>query len=233
MIAYALLGGPKDCWPAKIKEIFQNAKKNKDLVIGVDRGSLLLLEMGILPDLAIGDFDSLRLSERTKIENEVADIRYSNPVKDFTDTELMLRVALNDYHVEQLKILGATGGRLDHFLANLWMIFAPAVHSAAEKVTLIDKQNRVQFYLPGEHLIKAKKGYAYFGVAVLDKVRNLRIAGARYNLANYSVSYPRMFASNEFLPHQNTFQLSFVQGMVAVIFSKDIDRFYNVQEKKS
>lgn len=233
MIAYALLGGPKDCWPANIKKIFQAAKEKNDLIIGVDRGSFLLTEMGLVPDLAIGDFDSLHWTEKNEIEAKVADVRYSNPVKDFTDTELMVRAALNDYHVSGLKIFGATGGRLDHFLANLWLVFAPDIRSSAEKIVLLDKQNVVQFYLPGKHHIAAKKGYSYFGVAALGSVKKLSIEGARYGLKNYSSAYPRIFTSNEFLPSKPYFNLSFTSGLIAIIFAKDIDRYYDLGEKKS
>lgn len=233
MIAYALLGGPQDCWPANIKQIFQAAKEKNDLIIGVDRGSLLLTEMGVMPDLAIGDFDSLHLAEKNEIEAKVTDIRYSNPVKDFTDTELMVRAALNDYRVAGLKIFGATGGRLDHFLANLYLVFAADIRRSAEKIVLLDKQNVLQFYLPGKHRIVAKKGYSYFGVAALGAVKDLNIRGARYSLKNYSSPYPCIFTSNEFLPGQPYFNLSFTSGLIALIFAKDIDRYYNLDEKKS
>lgn len=44
---------------AEYKNDFTLAQQKNDLLIGVDRGSLLLEEMGLIPDLAIGDFDSL------------------------------------------------------------------------------------------------------------------------------------------------------------------------------
>lgn len=56
MKAYALLGGPTDLWPKDIKEKLANA----DLIIGVDRGALFLEELGIIPDVAVGDYDSLQ-----------------------------------------------------------------------------------------------------------------------------------------------------------------------------
>lgn len=228
MRAYALLGGPKEEWPTDIKEKFYQAKAQHDFIIGVDRGSLLLEEMQIIPDLAIGDFDSLKPPELELIEKNVPDIRYSNPIKDLTDSELMLQATFEDYQVKSLTILGATGGRLDHFLVNLMMLLNPAVTNYAEKITLIDKQNLLRFYLPGKNIVPRQKGYSYFGVVTLSPVSNLSIEGARYSLSQFSSTFPRAFSSNEFLTGSQSFNLSFDQGLVVVIFSKDIDRFHNI-----
>lgn len=228
MKAYALLGGPKKEWPKEIKQIFQNAAHQGDLIIGVDRGSLLLEEMGIIPDLAMGDFDSLHANELSEIESNVSDIRYSNPVKDLTDSELMIQTAFLDYQVTDLKIYGATGGRLDHFLVNLLMLLNPAVRRFAEKVTLVDCQNEIHYYLPGTHFVKQVSVYPYFGVASLTACKHLNISGAKYALQDFNSSYLRVFSSNEFKQEQNTFTLSFEQGIVAVIFSKDDQRFDNL-----
>lgn len=228
MKAYALLGGPREQWPANIKTLLTEAQKQGELLIGVDRGSLFLEEMGFIPDLAVGDFDSLKKNELARIESTIPDLRYSNPVKNFTDSELMLLAAFKDYRVSELTLLGASGGRLDHFLVNLLMLLNPVLRPFAYKVIMLDCQNLVRFYLPGKHMIKKEIGYHYFGVGALSPVKKLTIAGARYNLSNYNSSYPRIFSSNEFLRERPIFCLSFKAGLVIVIFSKDIDRFANL-----
>lgn len=228
MKAYALLGGPETEWPQNIRELFQKARANHDLVVGVDRGSLLLEEMQIIPDIAVGDFDSLKKEELSLIESNVADIRYSNPVKDLTDSELMLQIVLKDYQVERLIILGASGGRLDHFLVNLFMPLSRQIAQYAGKIELLDCQNLVKYYLPGHHLIKKISDYTYFGVGNLSSVKDLSITKAKYGLTKYYGNYPRMFSSNEFKQGSNSFELSFSQGLVLVVFSKDINRFYNI-----
>ncbi|TSO26508.1 thiamine diphosphokinase [Lactobacillus sp. LL6] len=224
MKATALLGGPKEEWPDDLVSQLQAA----DIVLGVDRGALLLQELGIIPDVAIGDFDSLKKKELQQLETLVPDIRYSNPVKDLTDSELMLQIAFEDYQIDELNIFGATGGRIDHFLVNLLMILNPQINLFASRIRIIDKQNYIRFYCPGSFEISKIKQYPYFGVMTLTEIQNLNISGARYDLANYNGKYPRVFSSNEFLPNKDNFNLSFKNGTVAVILSKDIDRFYNI-----
>ncbi|RMC60614.1 thiamine diphosphokinase [Lactobacillus sp. ESL0259] len=228
MKSFALLGAPKQLWPDDLKQQFLLANRTGDLVIGVDRGALLLQEMGIKVDVTEGDFDSLQKNELAEIEKNVADIRYSNPEKDWTDAELAIRCAFLDYHVSHLTLFGATGGRLDHFLSNFLMALKPEFKEFAEKIALIDQQNSISFYNAGKHLVKRQLGYKYFGVVTLTGVLNLNINRAKYNLAKYWSANPVSFSSNEFLPGKDAFELSFTRGVVAVIQSKDINRFQNI-----
>ena len=228
MKAYALLGGPVNLWPMNIKEVFKKAQNKGDVIVGVDLGSLLLEEMGSIPGVALGEFDSLKKGELSKIEKNVKDIRYSNPIKDYTDSELMIRTIFNEYHVDSLVILGATGGRIDHFLVNFFMILNPEIRKFAEKITILDRQNKIQFCDSGNFEIKRDHYFYYFGVAALETVKDLNIIGAKYSLNNFSSDYPRIFSSNEFKPNQDSFILKIGQGLVAVIFSKDINRFDNL-----
>lgn len=228
MKAYALLGGPKEEWPSDLSNVFRRANEAGDLIIGVDRGSFLLEQLGISPQLAIGDFDSLKKRELSQVETKTPDIRYSNPIKDLTDTELMIRAVFEDYQVSDLILFGATGGRIDHFLSNLFMFLKPAVRQFAPRVTLIDQQNEIKFFLPGKHQISSKQEFKYFGVMNLNSVKNLNILGAKYELRDFNSSDPQIFASNEFKTNSHEFTLKFDSGIVSVIFSKDLERFYRI-----
>lgn len=229
MKAWALSGAPKQLWPKDLNQLLLTAKKSGDLIIGVDRGALLLKEMGMKIDVAEGDFDSLQKNELRLIEQNVRDIRYSIPEKDLTDTEMAIRCAFIDYHVSYLTLFGATGGRLDHFLSNLFMVLKPEFNQFAEKIELIDQQNSIRFYNCGHHVIKKLSTYKYFGVIPLTAVKNLKIAGAKYNLNDFNGINPISFSSNEFLLNVNQFSLSFEKGVVAVIQSRDVNRFQNIK----
>lgn len=228
MDAYVLLGGPKEQWPYNLKQRFCDAKSKGDLLIGVDRGALFLLQLGITPDLAIGDFDSLRNQELSLIENRISDIRYSVPKKDWTDSELMLKIAFEDYKLDNVRIFGATGGRIDHFLINLFTVLNPDIRLYANHIILEDRQNEIIYRLAGSHKIKNLPEFYYFGVTCLGPVKNLKIQGALYNLNSYSGNYLRSFTSNEFLPGTAGCQISLDEGIIAIIYSKDLNRFDNL-----
>ena len=83
-----------------------------DLVIAADAGYRVCQQAGIVPDLLLGDFDSME-------QPDFPNIRRSPVEKDDTDTMLTVKTALEE-GCDTVYIYGGTGGkRLDHTLANL------------------------------------------------------------------------------------------------------------------
>ena len=68
-------------------------------VIGVDRGVEFLYRHQIMPDYIVGDFDSVRqeIADYYRKETSVP-VREFNPVKDASDTEIAIRLAVTDGH---------------------------------------------------------------------------------------------------------------------------------------
>ncbi len=212
-----LVGGPTELWPNSLTK-----KQIKGDWIGVDRGNLYLIRMGIDPVVAIGDFDSLKPEEMSLVEEHVKDIRRSIPEKDDTDTQLGLKVALDEYQADRLDIYGATGGRIDHFLSNLWLVLEPRFQKYAEKIRLIDRQNTITFYLPGKYTVRKESDKKYLAFVALTSVKNLSLFDEKYPLDKYQVKLPMSLASNEFIGNSGTF--SFDSGIMAVIQSKDLKK---------
>ncbi|GAX07816.1 thiamine pyrophosphokinase [Secundilactobacillus silagincola] len=209
-----LVGGPTSEWPDQL-----TAGKVFGDWIGVDRGTLRLLKMGITPLVAIGDFDSLSADELKLVKSAVSDIRQAVPEKDETDTQLAVTVALHEYQYDRLDIYGATGGRLDHFLANFWMVLEPRYRQYAPRIRFIDKQNTITFFAPGSYEIKKEPDKKYLAFVTLENVGHLTLPDEKYNLKDENVTRPISYASNEFVG--DTGHFSFDSGMVAVIQSKD------------
>jgi thiamine pyrophosphokinase len=100
-----------------------------DLIVAADEGGEVLLTLGVpddTPTVLIGDMDSIdeadlaRLQGLGKDGKSVEVIRVP-PEKDSTDTELAFDVALKR-GADEIVILGALGGRIDHALANLSLL---------------------------------------------------------------------------------------------------------------
>ncbi|MCC8104084.1 MAG: thiamine diphosphokinase [Clostridiales bacterium] len=86
-----------------------------DLLIAADGGYRYLKNMGMEPDVLLGDFDSLEV-----VPEHRHLIRHS-PIKD--DTDMALAVAYAEKEGFQTFFLyGGLGGRLDHTLANLQLL---------------------------------------------------------------------------------------------------------------
>ena len=84
-----------------------------DLIIAADAGYRVCQALGIVPDLLLGDFDSMEQP------SDFANIHRSPVEKDDTDTMLAVKTAL-EQGCDTVYLYGGTGGkRLDHTLANL------------------------------------------------------------------------------------------------------------------
>jgi thiamine pyrophosphokinase len=84
----------------------------KDFVIAADAGYLQMAGLSVVPDLVVGDFDSM--GQKPNHPNVVV---YPKE-KDATDTLLAIDEGLRRGY-RKFVILGGLGGRLDHTLANI------------------------------------------------------------------------------------------------------------------
>lgn len=88
------------------------SRKKSDLVIAADAGINHLKRLGIKPDIAVGDFDSLGFLP-------VCDEVIKHPVMK-KDTDMMLAVKTGfDRGFNQFMLYGGAGGRPDHTIANI------------------------------------------------------------------------------------------------------------------
>ncbi|QNQ83872.1 thiamine diphosphokinase [Lactobacillus sp. PV037] len=227
MEAIALLGGPREQWPQNIKERFEKARKKNKLIFSSDRGTLILKQWGLTPDVAVGDFDSIKKNEKKRTLESIPDVRFSNPVKDYTDSEQLLVTALQEYQVDNLEIYGATGGRIDHLLVNLFTFLHSPLQEYLDKVSLVDKQNIIYFCKTGKMQFPYQEGYNYIGFGNLTPVEDFEIKDARYELSDFSSKVPQMFSSNEFLRSKKAIKISLKKGIVIAIYSRDEKRFFS------
>ncbi len=100
-----------------------------DWVICADGGARHARAMGLVPDVVIGDLDSIDPDQRAELEAAGARFEVYPARKDETDLELALRLAIAGGAVE-IDVLAVLGGRLDQSLANLLLLARPEWASA-------------------------------------------------------------------------------------------------------
>jgi len=90
-------------------------------VVAADSGLCGAENAGIVPDVVVGDMDSL--PDPGMLEKYPAEkIQMWPKDKDFTDTEIALQWMARK-HIDEVVLIGGSGGRLDHFFA-LQALFA-------------------------------------------------------------------------------------------------------------
>ena len=95
------------------------------LVIAADSGAVHAKAAGLAIDIAVGDFDSIPPTLLEELESAGVKIERHPVVKDATDLELAINVALRE-GVDVITVVGGHGGRVDQSFANAFVIASPA-----------------------------------------------------------------------------------------------------------
>lgn len=191
-----------------------------DCIIAVDKGLLFCHQQGIRPDYIVGDFDSVPREVIGNYETKGGiPVRRLKPEKDDSDTESALHLAM-DLGAENVFLLGATGTRLDHMLANLQLLAYARERGIA--MYLLDEYNCVAVLDKGIWIEKERQYGEYVSFFSLgDKVTELTLRGFKYPLSQYCLTNRScgLGLSNEILsPVAN---VSFAKGLLVMVMSKD------------
>lgn len=159
----------------------------EDQIIGVEKGTIDLLNQGIIPSLAVGDFDSVNEEEYLLITKKCKVCKL-NPIKDDTDLDHALSLAKG----EEIIILGGIHGkRQDHFFANMKLFYRyPNLH-------FIDSFSEAYLIQKGTSFFN-QDSYTYVSFFSMVEESVLSLIGFKYPLDHYHLSFQdNLCISNE------------------------------------
>lgn len=200
-------------------EVVKEQIKETDFIIGVDRGIEFLDKNHITADYLVGDFDSVdELVIKKYKEEKKVPIQEYNPVKDASDTEIAVRLAM-ELGYKQLVILGATGNRIDHVWANIQVLSIP--YQKGIKAEIIDSIHRISLQDKNITMLKKDAYGPYFSVFSLGKpIEGLTIEGAKYPLEDYELlPYDSLSVSNQF--EKDHLKITYREGTLIYIESRE------------
>ncbi len=131
-----------------------------DIRIAADAGRITAEKCGISLDLIAGDFDSSEMPADTG-----AEIIRVPAEKDVTDTMLACDLAIQR-GANQIRIIGGTGGRIDHELSNVFML--ENLYLRGIRAILCDGGNRIRL-IQNESLDLPRSDFRYFSLLALDE----------------------------------------------------------------
>lgn len=193
-------------------------KEKIDLWIGADRGALTLINSGLQLDYALGDFDSVNKVELEQIRDKTTRFEIFPAEKDETDLELALEQAYL-LKPETIIMFGVTGGRKDHELINIQLLYSIVKHGI--QGIIIDKDNYLELTLPGRHLLNHDADYSSISfIPFSEEVKGLTLNGFYYPLENERISWgSTRCISNKLSAKSGTY--SYEQGILLLIKSRD------------
>ena len=196
-----------------------------DAIVAADSGVEILATLGTKPDFLVGDFDSFSGDLDALLSDESIVVKRLNPIKDDTDTESALRwiiELINNGRISRgpIVILGATGKRIDHLMANI-SILGIALEAGLESY-IIDQYNRIRLWEGGRPLVLSKKdGYDFVSIFPIGgDVKGLSLEGFKYPLKDFDLSgFNSLGVSNEISVQEAT--IAFKEGFLLVVEAVD------------
>ena len=189
------------------------------MIIAVDKGLEALHALNILPNHIAGDLDSVNQSLIAFYKNNPQIILHQyQPKKDYTDTDIALKLAIN-LHSSHITILGGLGNRMDHSLANIHILVNAL--EANIPCEIIDEHNRI-YLINNTHTIKKAFSYGKYIslIPLTSSVEGLTLTGFQYPLTNATMTFGKSLGvSNEVI--EEIAKIDLKSGILIVIESKD------------
>jgi thiamine pyrophosphokinase len=156
-----------------------------DLLVAADGGLSHFRTLDLLPDLLVGDLDSLPSEQAEALEEAGVEVRRHPPEKDQTDLELALLEAAQRGS-DEAEVLGGLARRWDHSLANLLLPALPALSNL--RITFLHGEQRI-FLIRHSIEIEAPAGTRLSLIPIGGDAQGVRTEGLAYPLAGETLAF--------------------------------------------
>lgn len=208
-----IVGGGTSPSVTLLKKQYQDA----DIVIAADSGANHLIAAGLLPQIVIGDMDSISVDTLKNLqEHQSVEMIRHQVMKDETDMDLCMRTAVLRGATE-IVLLAATGSRWDHSLGNMMLM----VHfiQAGIQVSMMNDHNLAYSTMKSISVGQYADRYLSL-IAITPEVRNLRISGVAYPLNGHHLQLGSALCLSNQITSESA-EISFDSGILMVFLSED------------
>ena len=190
-----------------------------DVILAADAGMEALYRDHVLPDIIVGDFDSVNPDTLEYFhDKEQIEICMLTPEKNDTDTEHAIREAIRR-GAHEIVILGGTGSRIDHVLGNICLLGIGLEEHV--DIRMVDEHNRIRMIDSPLKIRKKDQFGKYISLIPFSgRAEGVTLKGFKYPLDNYTMGgFNSLGISNEIVDDEA--EISFTSGQMIVIESKD------------
>ncbi len=161
------------------EDFYNNLSINTEHLFCADGGAKKALELNYIPKEVWGDFDSLDKTSLDLLKSNNVIIKKFNKDKDFTDGELLISY-VTSLNYDEIYVIGGLGGRIDHMLTNINLIFK------YNNIIFIDKYEKL-FLVTPNFILKNNLDKRISFIPFSDTVENLTLEGFLYPLNNHTL----------------------------------------------
>lgn len=197
-------------------DVFKKHKLPSDMTICADGGANHLYKSDIIPDIIVGDLDSIDEDVFIYYKSKNVEFHKYPSKKDYTDTELAIECAIKK-DAKEIILFGSTGTRIDHTLANIMLLLKLLKRNI--KASIVDESN--QIYIMDKHfeVEKEEKTFLSF-LPIFESCLGVTMKGFKYEAykRNFELG-STMGISNEIEDEKGHIDMEF--GTALVIKSRD------------
>jgi thiamine pyrophosphokinase len=202
--------------PVLLLEMLINTYHFNDsfLIISVDGALKNCLNLKLIPDMVIGDMDSICKKDKKilEIRNPEALFIKSHCEKDESDTQLALEYLVEN-NIKNIILIGALGKRMDHSLANLLNLSSQKLENA--EIKIIDENFEI-FVLRQSAEIHGVIGNTLSIFSLTPYTYFINTEGLKYKLHEEKLLFcPIRGLSNIF--EKETIRLDFKEGILLLM----------------
>lgn len=192
--------------------------KKANLIIAADGGANHCAQLGIIPDVLLGDLDSIHPEILESYKTEGTVINRHPEHKNATDLELALDLA-EEKGSKSVWLIGALGGRWDMSLANIMLAAGDKYKHL--KISLLGRDCSMQILHPASHTIIGRPGQKVSILPLKGDAYGITLNGFEYPLKDHFVPFGSSIGvSNIMEKDQGTVQ--FTQGiLLCVLFQEN------------
>lgn len=198
------------------RDMLEPEKLNIEYVICADGGLEKVENLQLIPNSIIGDLDSVDDIVLKKYLDMNIELKKYSAEKNYTDMELAIEYAIKK-GFNDIILIGATGLRLDHTVANIMLIeryYKKGIH-----IKVIDNNNCIQI-VTNNMEINNKRNYFVSIVPITDSIEGISLMGFKYPLDSVDVKRgSTLCISNQITSEKGNILLD--KGAALVFISKD------------
>jgi thiamine pyrophosphokinase len=191
---------------------YKTLLKDDDYIICADGGTNHALDLGIIPNLIIGDLDSISSITLNKLQKYAIPVIKYPSEKNYSDLELAVDRALN-LNPKEIVILGALGSRFDHTFGNV-MLLTSGLEKGIQ-IKILDEIHEI-FIADKNIKISGSIGDYLSLYALTPEVKGVKTMGLKYQLKNETL----YFASTRGLSNEFTndyAEITISQGYLLIV----------------
>ena len=152
-------------------------------VICADGAAKMTYKIGMVPDLVVGDMDSITADDRERLTQSGAEFIVYPPEKDLTDTQIAYELAQKE-GASAVTVWGGIGSRLDHTLSTIcnafWLVECGIdVCFASPDVTV--------YLVQGSRVLTGETGDIVSLIVFGDEATGVTLRGFRYPLTSATI----------------------------------------------